>query len=105
MQRYKLDFDELETLGQGGFGTVVKARNKLDGRIYAIKKIIFGRTDHRFMERVLREVKTISRLSHRHVVRYYQAWIDLADDDDLIDKDEEYACAISPRTTNSFSYA
>lgn len=77
-----LHVSNLIVIGVGGFGSVVKARNKLDGRIYAIKKIKFGRTDRRFVEKVLREVITLSRLHHKHVVRYYQAWIDIADEDD-----------------------
>ena len=28
--RYRAEFEEVESLGQGGFGQVVKARNKLD---------------------------------------------------------------------------
>ena len=28
--RYRIEFEEVEKLGQGGFGQVVKARNKLD---------------------------------------------------------------------------
>jgi serine/threonine protein kinase len=35
--RYRNDFEELEDLGAGGFGAVVKARNRLDTKIYAIK--------------------------------------------------------------------
>lgn len=30
--RYRQDFEELEIIGRGGFGIVVKARNRLDGR-------------------------------------------------------------------------
>jgi translation initiation factor 2-alpha kinase 4 len=33
--RWKEDWEELELLGKGGFGSVVKARNKIDSRIYA----------------------------------------------------------------------
>jgi serine/threonine protein kinase len=35
--RYKNDFEELEKIGEGGFGRVYRARHKLDGRVYAIK--------------------------------------------------------------------
>ncbi|EEB90560.1 hypothetical protein MPER_11215 [Moniliophthora perniciosa FA553] len=37
--RWKEDWEELELLGRGAFGSVVKAKNKIDGRIYAVKKI------------------------------------------------------------------
>lgn len=37
--RYYENFEELENLGKGAFGQVVKVRNKLDGRFYAVKKI------------------------------------------------------------------
>lgn len=33
--RYKEDWEELERLGSGGFGSVFKARNKVDKRVYA----------------------------------------------------------------------
>jgi hypothetical protein len=37
--RFQTDFEVLGKLGKGGFGEVVKARNKLDGVVYAIKII------------------------------------------------------------------
>lgn len=37
--RFQSDFEVLGKLGKGGFGEVVKARNKLDGVVYAIKII------------------------------------------------------------------
>jgi len=33
--RWKEDWEELELLGKGAFGSVVKAKNKIDSRIYA----------------------------------------------------------------------
>ena len=56
----------------GGFGAVVKARNRLDGRTYAIKKIKLGLPDQGLHQKVLREVLTLARLNHEYVVRYYQ---------------------------------
>lgn len=37
--RYMNEWDEIGRLGKGGYGEVVKSRNKMDGRVYAIKKI------------------------------------------------------------------
>lgn len=64
---------ELQHLGRGGFGLVVGAVNRLDGRMYAIKKILMSRQSSSSYARILREVTTLSRLQHPHVVRYFQA--------------------------------
>ena len=81
--RYQTDFIELGLLGRGGGGEVVKVRNRLDRRIYAVKKIIleseegkdakFGAVQNR---KLRREVTTISRITHKNIVRYYQAWVE-----------------------------
>ncbi|KAK3012844.1 hypothetical protein RJ639_010344, partial [Escallonia herrerae] len=74
--RYLNDFEELQPLGHGGFGHVVLCKNKLDGRQYAIKKIRLKDKSLPVNDRILREVATLSRLQHQHVVRYYQAWFE-----------------------------
>lgn len=68
--RYLNDFVELQPLGHGGYGHVVLCKNKLDGRQYAVKKIPLK--EKSLHDRILREVTTLSRLQHQHVVRYYQ---------------------------------
>lgn len=70
--RYENDFDESGRLGKGGFGEVVRARNRLDGRVYAVKKIS-GKTPTQLSE-VLSEVYLLATLNHHYVVRYYTAW-------------------------------
>ncbi|KAF2868375.1 kinase-like protein [Massariosphaeria phaeospora] len=70
--RYASDWVEQGRLGKGGYGEVVKARNKLDGRIYAIKKI--KQKSAAALTEVLSEVMLLSRLNHPCVVRYYTAW-------------------------------
>ena len=82
--RYQTDFVEIAHLGRGGGGEVVQAINRLDRRVYAIKKVLLeGATTQN--EKLRREVTTISMMSHKNIVRYYQAWVEKGDqgeDDD-----------------------
>lgn len=63
---------ELQAIGKGGYGTVVAAINRLDGRKYAVKRIPLNAQSPASYARILREVSTLSRLQHPHVVRYFQ---------------------------------
>ncbi|RKP34192.1 kinase-like domain-containing protein, partial [Dimargaris cristalligena] len=76
LSRYRSDFEEIEFLGKGGYGEVVKARNKLDDRFYAVKKIKLDPRDVETNRKILREVTTLSRLHHEYVVRYYTTWFE-----------------------------
>jgi len=72
--RYESDFTEKGLLGRGGGGTVFKVRNRLDRRIYAVKKIPLM-SEHGNMQQIgkleniklRREVTTISKMTHRYV--------------------------------------
>ena len=63
---------ELRTLGKGGYGLVVAAVNRLDGRQYAIKKIKMPSSAPAAYSRLMREVATLARLQHPYIVRYFQ---------------------------------
>eukprot|EP00903_Cladosiphon_okamuranus_P016380 g15105.t1 len=83
-RRLRTEFVEGQKLGKGGFGTVFKCRNRLDGHDYAIKKIRLS-SDPRWqpqLEKVLREVKIMSLLDHPNIVRYYQAWLEKFTEED-----------------------
>lgn len=73
MGRYERDFEEVGKLGKGGFGEVVKARNRIEGTFYAIKKI-----KHRAhkLDSLLSEVLSLARLNHQYIVRYYGTWVE-----------------------------
>ena len=71
--RYEKDFTELGRLGKGGFGEVVQARNKLDGGVYAVKKI---RQAPQLLDKVLSEVMLLNKLNHPYVVRYFSTWVE-----------------------------
>ncbi|XP_040206724.1 interferon-induced, double-stranded RNA-activated protein kinase-like isoform X2 [Rana temporaria] len=62
------DFDNIIRLGSGGYGTVFKARKKLDQKDYAVKKV------KRRSEKDVSEVKALAVLEHPHIVRYYHSW-------------------------------
>lgn len=84
--RYQREFEEVGRLGKGGFGEVVKARNRMEGTFYAIKKIKH-RADK--LEGLLSEVLSLARLNHQYIVRYYSCWVEeIQDSDDPFDDSE-----------------
>ncbi len=79
ISRYYRDFEEIECIGYGAFGTVYKVKHKLDSSIYAIKKIIYKHDsiNHEHIKnQIIREIKNIAQLNHQNIVRYYTAWIE-----------------------------
>lgn len=74
VSRYRSDFVEAGRLGRGGFGEVVRSRNKLDARFYAIKKIKSKSASK--LNDVLSEIMILSQINHPYVVRYYNAWLE-----------------------------
>lgn len=88
--RYQRDFEEIGRLGKGGFGEVVKVRNRMEGTFYAIKKI--KHKTHK-LDSLLSEVLSLARLNHQYIVRYYGTWVEeikheSANNDDSSTSDE-----------------
>uniref|UniRef100_A0A3Q2ZR02 eIF-2-alpha kinase GCN2 n=1 Tax=Kryptolebias marmoratus TaxID=37003 RepID=A0A3Q2ZR02_KRYMA len=73
--RYFDEFKELQLLGKGAFGAVIKVQNNLDGCNYAVKRIQVNPACKQF-RRIKGEVTLLSRLNHENIVRYYNAWIE-----------------------------
>lgn len=82
--RYNRDFIVLGVLGKGGYGQVFKCMHRLDGMTYAIKQIVVsparinkiqskGQTE---LDEVLKELRTVARLEHPNIVRYYGGWLE-----------------------------
>ncbi|KAL7569577.1 hypothetical protein ACA910_009549 [Epithemia clementina (nom. ined.)] len=94
--RYNSEFEELEALGCGGFGSVVCCCNKLDGRNYAIKKVTIQGgargSNHdnnpqaqvqqfqQELARVLQKVQIWAILDHPNIVRHFTAWLEMDPD-------------------------
>jgi len=86
------EFEVLQWLGKGGFGDVLKVRNKLDGGVYALKRIKLNPKNKQLNKKITREVKLLSRLNHENVVRYFNSWIETVMDSE---------CPETSETTNS----
>jgi serine/threonine protein kinase len=88
---YAGQFEEISFLGKGGYGHVVKvisvhstsnmkpnaflqARNRMDGMMYAVKKIKFRdfADSVKKLDKVLREVKALAQLDHINVLRFVE---------------------------------
>nr|WBQ01578.1 protein kinase R [Molossus molossus] len=66
--RFIKDFPEITPIGSGGYGDVFKAKHRIDGKTYVIKRVKYD------SEKVEREVKVLATLSHPNIVRYYNSW-------------------------------
>ncbi|CAK1549596.1 unnamed protein product [Leptosia nina] len=74
--RYHKEFEELYFIAGGGFGSVFKARHRLDGVEYAVKKVFIKSSDVNSIMSHLAEVKTIASLNHPNIVNYKAAWLE-----------------------------
>ncbi|OAX85165.1 PEK protein kinase [Emergomyces africanus] len=80
--RYTIEFEEEALIGRGSYGTVYRVRHLVDGQVYAVKKIPLGEKllrqvqerGLRALDNILKEVRTLARLEHPNVVRYFGAW-------------------------------
>ncbi|GMT04764.1 hypothetical protein PENTCL1PPCAC_26938, partial [Pristionchus entomophagus] len=75
--RYRTEFEEIETIGRGGFGQVYKVRSLLDKHEYAIKKIVARDDAEQLSQRILHEVQILAALQHTNIVRYHCGWIEV----------------------------
>ncbi|XP_068157751.1 eIF-2-alpha kinase GCN2 [Drosophila tropicalis] len=80
--RLRTEFEVLMYLGKGAFGDVLKVRNILDNREYAIKRIPLPARSRQLYKKMTREVELLSRLNHENVVRYFNSWIESVNEAD-----------------------
>lgn len=86
--RLRTEFEVLMYLGKGAFGDVLKVRNILDNREYAIKRIPLPARSKQLYKKMTREVELLSRLNHENVVRYFNSWIESVNEEDVEEMDK-----------------
>ncbi|XP_052861877.1 LOW QUALITY PROTEIN: eukaryotic translation initiation factor 2-alpha kinase 1-like [Anopheles cruzii] len=73
--RYHRDFEEVSFVAGGGFGNVFRARNILDGTVYAVKKVPFS-CKIKNVSVQLAEVKMLASLNHINIVSLKTSWLE-----------------------------
>ncbi|CAG0904570.1 unnamed protein product [Cyprideis torosa] len=81
--RLKQEFEILNEIGEGCYGKVYKVKKKTDGKEYALKCVTIS-GDSEKMQRSLREVRAAMQLGGDHIVKCYDAWIEVAEDDEKV---------------------
>lgn len=79
--RLNEEFEILKYLGKGAYGDVLKVKKILDNRLYALKRIPLPASNRQIFKKITREVELLSRLNHENVVRYYNSWIEVGEDE------------------------
>ena len=75
ISRLDSDFENLEKIGQGGFGVVLKGKHKIDQEYYAIK--IIDLTDNtKECDEIVSEAKKMNAIRGKHIVNYKICWYD-----------------------------
>jgi len=75
VSRYDSDYEHIKFLSKGGFGLVFQAKNKLDLREYAIKRIPLSNCAED-LEKAQREVIALAKLEHPNILRYFTSWVE-----------------------------
>ena len=70
------DFEVLNKLGQGSFGTVFKVRRKVDKNYYVMKMINISQMDRRGQQESINEVKILASLDFPYIVKYFDSFIE-----------------------------
>jgi translation initiation factor 2-alpha kinase 3 len=79
---FQTQYGPKSLLGKGGFGQVFRARNLIDDREYAVKRIVIRGKKVNLagnkgqQQALLMEARSLSKLNHQNIVRYYGAWVE-----------------------------
>lgn len=101
--RYHREFEELYFIAGGGFGSVFKARHRLDGVEYAVKKVYIRSADVNSIMTHLAEVKTIASLNHPNIVNYKAAWLEPMIENQVKKKKHKYRMEMDSDEFSAFT--
>ena len=66
----------IDKIGEGMYGTVYKAINKLENKVYAVKRLNFQNINEKEKKHIKNEVELIKNLKHPNVISYKDSFND-----------------------------
>ena len=82
------NYNIIENIGNGSFGSVFKCINNIDSGIYALKIVKLNANK---FDKILREVQLMASFEHENIIKYYCSWIDYNNLDLVENSDSEYS--------------
>ena len=70
------NYEMIETIGKGSFGSVVKVKSKKNGKLYAYKEIFYEKMTQKERQQLVNEVNILRDLDNEYIVRYKDRIID-----------------------------
>lgn len=70
------DFEILNKIGKGSFGTVYKIKRKADNNIYVLKQIGISHLSPQARNSAVNEVQILASLRNPYIVKYYESFVD-----------------------------
>jgi len=68
-----LQYEKVEKIGEGTYGVVYKARDRVTNETIALKKIRLEQEDEGVPSTAIREISLLKEMQHRNIVRYISA--------------------------------
>jgi len=77
---YRYNYNEINKISEGSFGSVYKVLHNYDNTYYAIKKIFITEELLEDNYNFLKEIQIFSKLYHPNIVRYFSSFISIDED-------------------------
>lgn len=76
MSRLTNEMSELKEIAEGSFGVVKSYRHDFDENEYAVKQTKRSICGESNLQQQLQEIYALSSFPHRHIVRYFDGWVE-----------------------------